>query len=233
LSLPAETLSMYENINSLYFYGSWTEAVMEIAKAYQKKLAAIQAEVAALKKSIVEKQQQQDRYLALETVVINHQNYHVLDKVKHWEYLLNGDAKLFSYRTDQITDLFNAPKVLPLAKHQLDQIRFSAQVQVLTDFTQEIKNNNVLLKEVTQEIAILQNAIAADKEKFILSISSTQNNHLAVRQKNIGNELAGNVMLISNLEKAAIKKDREKDELSKELQAYADLEDDDNFGEIS
>jgi len=226
LSLPAETLSMYENINSLYFYGSWPDAVMEIAKAYQKKLAAIQGKVSTLKKSIVEKQQQQNRYLALKTVVINHQNYHVLDKSKHWEYILNSEAKLFSYRTDQFADLFNIPKVLELAKHQLDQIRFSAQVLVLTDFTQEIKNNDVLLRKVIKEIETLQNTIATDKEKFILSISVSQSNHLSLRQKNIDNELAQNIILISNLEKAAAKKHKEKDELNGELLMYVDLNDD-------
>lgn len=74
---------------------------------------------------------------------VNGIEYHVLDRIKEWDYISKNASRLYAYRTDQEKNLFATPDIQALNSHKVMQMRYATQVEFLIDYAEEMAANSL------------------------------------------------------------------------------------------
>jgi competence CoiA-like predicted nuclease len=171
-----EAEDAYKTMVSAPHWG-YPELVREMMNKFEndyKVLSLRKNEFYTALKALEEKQK---NYQSLKTKNLNNITYHILDKEKHWSYISTNTDRLFSFHSQQGTDLFSRPSIEPLSLHQLNQMRFNKAVEILADFNYDVKENNYQIEIHEKSISELTLSMEAMQAQVIGTVKSILNAH--------------------------------------------------------
>jgi competence CoiA-like predicted nuclease len=204
-------------------------AVMEVVDAYGKRLKAIKAYITddESERSLTESKLKNIN--ACEQKTVNNRLYHIIDKIKKWDYILENYETMYSFRTDQVVNLFCSPKLEPLNKLQIEQLRRNAQVLFLADFSDKIKSYEAEIIRLSRRRSKLDGFIDHDKEKFFIAVSQSLTNIYRQEETKLLEDLHRNNLELAENQQVIDDKLKESKELNEKIEElyYVDYSDDD------
>lgn len=84
---------------------------------------------------------------------VNDIEYHVLDRAKDWEFITKNADRLYLYKTDHEKNLFaSAPELQQLNNHKIQQMRHTALVEFVIDYSEDFKANTAEFNQLKEKI---------------------------------------------------------------------------------
>jgi hypothetical protein len=202
---------------------------MEVVDAYSKRLKAIKAYITNDESERALTEGKLKNINACEQKVVNNRLYHIVDKIKNWDYILENYATMYSFRTDQVVNLFSSPKLEPLNKLQIEQLRRNAQVLFLADFADKIKTYEAEIVRLNRRRSKLDGFIDHDKEKFFTAVWQSLTNIYRQEETKLLADLNRDNLAVAENQKLIDDKLKESKELNEKIEElyYVDYWDDD------
>jgi competence CoiA-like predicted nuclease len=225
--IAEKTADIYSRLASPSWFNI-PDAVMEIVDAYSKRLKAIKTYISTdeSEKALIDSKLKNIN--ACEQKVVNNRVYHIIDKIKNWDYIQENYETMYNFRTDQVVNLFSSPKLEPLNKLQIEQLRRNVQVLFLADFADKIKGYEAEIVRLNRRRSKLDGFIDHDKLKFFTAISQSLTNIYSQEETKLLTDLDRNNIAITENQQLIDDKLKNCKELNEKIEElyYVDYWDD-------